>query len=109
MTNTRFAMIDINSGYVWGVETAANAVAACAQMDQAIGGVTRAYDEHGPRSYAERRGQSGYIVHAVPAEFDVDDGQDAAQIAAVGSYPCVAIVLVSDASEALVATLQAEG
>ena len=97
MTDTRFAMIDINSGYVWGVETADDAVAACRQMDQAIGGVTRDYDEHSPRSHAERRGQSGYIVYAVPTEFDVDDGQDAGQIAAVEAHPRVAVVLVSDA------------
>jgi len=100
MTDTRFAMIDLNSGYVWGVETADDAVAACRQMDQAIGGVDRIYDKHGPNSYAERRGQSGYIVYAVPAEFDVDDGQDAAQIVAVEAHPRVAIVLVSDATEA---------
>lgn len=90
----RYAMIDIDSGYVWGVENAADPVAACRQMDEALGVTGREYEAHGPRSGAGRSGQTGYEVYQAPVGFDVQNGQDQAEIAAVSALPRVAIVTV---------------
>ena len=93
----RYAMIDIHSGFVWGVEDATDEVEACRQMDEGVGVYGREYETHGPQSGAHRRGVQGYIVHEAPVGFDVTDGQDKAQIAAVDALPRVAIVMIADA------------
>lgn len=95
MTKT-FAMIDLNSGFVWGVETALDAVSACRQMDEAIGAYGRSYDEG--LASDTRGGTDGYAVYEAPAGFDVTDGQDVEQIAAVEALPRVAVVLIGDAA-----------
>lgn len=89
----KFALIDINSGFVWGVTEAANAENACQRIDYDIGERNRTYDTHGPDSGAHRWGKDGYLVYRVPADFEVDDGQDADQIAATEAHPRIAIVL----------------
>jgi hypothetical protein len=93
---TRFALIDIDSGFAWGVADAESPAEACRLVDEDFGADGRDYEDHGPDSYADRQGRPGYIVHEVPAGFDVDDGQDKAQIAAVEAHPRVAIVLITD-------------
>lgn len=93
MTKT-YAMIDLHTGFVWGVETARDAVSACRQMDEAIGIHGRSYDEGSASDL--RCGLDAYAVHEAPAGFDVTDGQDADQIAAVEMLPRVTFVLVSE-------------
>ena len=83
----RFAIIESNSGYVWGVVNAESALAACAAVDADAG------DDRGDGAYesvsmSELRTTRGvYDVRTAPAEFDVLNGQDSAEISAVESLP----------------------
>lgn len=84
----RFAMIDLNSGYVWHVCDAESAAAACSIAVADTGG------DHGVKFREITRSEinttaGGFAVHLAPAGYDCDDGQDAAQIAAVGAMPRV--------------------
>jgi hypothetical protein len=97
-TTTRYALIDTNSGFVFGVTDATDPTTACRLIDESLHEFGRTYEEHGPRSGAERTTQGGYVVYEAPAGFDVTDGQDAEQIAAVEALPRVAIVLYNDAA-----------
>lgn len=97
----RYAIIDHNSGYVWGVTDAANPAEACGLIDDEVDpGNIRSYETHGPNSGALRGGGNGYHVHEVPNGFDVTDGQDPAQINAVERHKLVAQVTISDESQA---------
>jgi hypothetical protein len=96
----RYALIDSNSGFVWGVTDAAGPLSACRQVDSDVGG-------RGACSYRIALGADVttgpdvgfYAVYAVPQNFDVDDGQDPDQIAAVEQHgPAVAWVAVSQES-----------
>lgn len=98
MTITRFVMIDSNSGYIWGVEDAADAVSACRTMDERIGECGRAYVEHGPRSNDARTTAGGYFVYSAAANFEADNGEDEEKIAIVERMPCVAFVAFNDAA-----------
>jgi len=92
----RYAIIDLDSGYVWGVTNADTPEHACQRIDYTLGHEARSYDCHRPGSRAERWGKTGYRVHRVSGDFDVGDGRDRDMIEATESFPCVAIVLVAD-------------
>ena len=97
-TAARYALIDDNTGYVWGVTDATDPAAACRVIDESLHEFGRTYEDHGPRSGSERTTRGGSVVYEAPAGFDVEDGQDAEQIAAVEALRCVAIVLYNDAA-----------
>lgn len=83
----RFAIIESNSGFVWGVVDAESALAACSVVDNEIGGrpATGFYE---PASESElRTTRVVYDVREAPEGFNVDDGQDPEQIAAVEALP----------------------
>lgn len=91
---TRFAILETNSGFVWGVVDAADAIEACRVMDADIGSRGRTYSEG---SVSDLRTTAGaYDVRIAPAGFDVDDGQDADAICAVDAMPRAAIILTTD-------------
>ena len=96
---TRYAMIDIHTGYVWGVHDAADPVTACRKIDEDLGELGRSYEEHGPRSGAHRSGRCGYLVYEAPDGFDVHDGQSDADIDRVLTLPHVATVLATRAGQ----------
>ena len=83
----RFAIIESNSGYVWGVVDAETAMAACAACDAEVGGDRGegAYEEVSASELRTTRGV--YDVRTAPAGFDVQDGQDREEIAAVEAMP----------------------
>ena len=84
---TRFAIIETNSGYVWGVVDAETALAACAACDAEIGADRGegAYEEVSASELRTTRGV--YDVRTAPAGFDVQDGQDCEEIDAVKALP----------------------
>lgn len=83
----RFAIIESNSGFVWGVVSADDALAACYVMDAEIGGRPDdgAYEAVSVGELRTTRGV--YDVRVAPADFDVQDGQDPGAIAAVEALP----------------------
>lgn len=83
----RFAIIESNTGYIWGVVDAETAPAACAVCDAQVGGDRGdgAYEEVGAAELRTTRG--GYDVRNAPAGFDVQNGQDRDEIAAVEALP----------------------
>ena len=79
--------IESNSGYVWGVVDAETALAACAACDAEVGG-DRDEGAYEAVSASELRTTRGvYDVRTAPAGFDVQDGQDREEIAAVEALP----------------------
>ncbi len=86
----RFAIIESNSGYVWGVVDAETALAACAACDAEVGGDRGegAYEEVSASELRTTRTTRGvYDVRTAPADFFVQDGQDRDEIAAVEALP----------------------
>ena len=80
----RYALIESNTGYVWGVVNAETALAACAECDrQAYGGPVC----EGAYEYADVGDRHTYDVRIAPEGFDVQDGQDSDAIAAVDAMP----------------------
>ncbi|MBM1170192.1 hypothetical protein [Microvirga arabica] len=94
-TSTRYALIDNCSGYLWGVTEACDPVAACARLDNMIGGESRMYEDQ-PGMHASTASEEGYHVYEIPADFVDDDklrdGQDNEAIALVESWKKVAYV-----------------
>jgi hypothetical protein len=91
---TRFAIIETNSGYVWGVVDAASPAEACRIVDEDFGAHGRSYSEG---SVFDLRTTGGaYDVRIAPEGFDVLDGQDANAIASVDALPRAAIILTAD-------------
>ena len=84
MTKIRYALIDNNSGYVFGVVDASNPVEAAKILDQKIGDGSREYEEAGRPDFSN---ETGYHVYHAPADFEVDDGQNEKEIAAVSALP----------------------
>lgn len=83
----RFAILESNSGYVWGVVNAETALAACAECDREVGG-DRGEGAYESVSVGELNTTRGvYDVRIAPEGFDVQDGQDRDEIAAVDALP----------------------
>jgi hypothetical protein len=83
----RFAIIESNSGFVWGVVDASDALAACIACDSEVGNRPEA-GHYEPADLADLRTTRGvYDVRTAPEGFDVQDGQDPEAIAAVNSLP----------------------
>jgi hypothetical protein len=82
----RYAMIDENSGFVWGVEDADDPIAACRQMDSGEARFAE-YEDIGGQRF---NGRSGYHVYVAPPGWDCSDGQDQETIEAVEAMPHVA-------------------
>lgn len=83
----RFAILESNSGYVWGVVDADSALEACLACDADFGGRHEA-GHYEPASYSDLRSTRGvYDVRVAPEGFDVDNGQDQASIDAVCALP----------------------
>jgi hypothetical protein len=79
-----YAIIDTNSGYVWGVVDSDSARQACYDVDVQAGGWHQEPGEYQEVSQSEiRSGRSLYDVRVAPDGFDVADGQDKDEIAAV--------------------------
>ena len=77
----RFATIDMHSGFVWWVGHADSAADACARSHAETGNTPAEFV-----SCSSTDGAATYVVHQVPAGFDVADGQDAGAIAATQAY-----------------------
>ena len=83
-----YAIIDTNSGYVWGVVESDTARQACYDVDMQAGSWHEEAGEYQELSQGEiRSGRSLYDVRIAPEGFDVQDGQDADAIAAVDALP----------------------
>lgn len=80
-TNQNYALIDNASGYVWGAYSAESAEAACAAATLDAGGEIATYE----LVYQLASNEGGYLVYAAPADFSVNDGQNADEIAAVAA------------------------
>ena len=89
---SRFALIDIYSGFVWGVTDAASPIDAARAVDTALNETDREYIEHGPNSGAERSGIGGYVVYEAPEGYDVEDGANPASRAATERLPRAAVI-----------------
>jgi len=83
MTMTRYATIDLQSGYVWGVTESADPASAVSAIDAEANMSRPRIFETTDRRDAYSRG--GYALYAVPDALVIDDGQDRATIAAVES------------------------
>ncbi len=89
---TRYALIENNCGFVWGVVDADTPIAACMKVDESLGELDREYSEVSRADLFVN--EASYHVYEAPAGFDVTDGQDAEQIASVQALPKVAIVRI---------------
>jgi len=85
---TRFAILESNSGYLWGVVDAESALAACTAVD-AYCGANRGDGAYESVCESELRTTRGvYDVRTAPAGFKLhQDGQDLDAIAAVEALP----------------------
>jgi hypothetical protein len=93
---TRYAVIEINSGYIWAIVNAETALEACAAADRAANSADRLDGHHYEVGY---RGDSNcaYDVRIAPADFDEPDGQDQKAIDAVDAMPRAGLfALVAD-------------
>ncbi len=82
-----FAIIESYSGFVWGVVTAESALDACSACDDQAGG-HRGRGQYEECDTSELRTTRGvYDVRIAPDGFDVQDGQDPADIAQVQALP----------------------
>jgi hypothetical protein len=81
---TKFATIELYTGYVWWVGEADDALDACHQSHAESGNDPLDFEEVYESETNDTAG--GYAVYEVPADFDVTDGQDANQIAATESH-----------------------
>jgi hypothetical protein len=88
----RYALIDNNSGFVWSIIDADDPGSACIEADRALYSHRRRYEMFSPYCDYVLREHDGYLVHEVPPEMEVDDGQDAAAIQLVEAHPRVAVV-----------------
>jgi hypothetical protein len=79
----RFALIDHETGHVRWVGDAATPEAACQRATAETGGRPGTAYEHCTLLPTG----TGYLVYRAPPGFDVGDGQDAVQIAAVRALP----------------------
>lgn len=94
---TTYAILETNSGFVWGIVTAANPIAACRAMDESARTYGRTYAEG---SVADLRTTGGaYDVRLAPAGLENDQrgGDDDSLIADVGAMPRAAVIIASDA------------
>lgn len=83
----RFAIIESNTGHVWGVVNAESALAACTACDVEAGG-DRGEGQYESVSVGELSTSRGiYDVRLAPADFDVRDGQDRDAISATEALP----------------------
>lgn len=90
---TRFALIDLDSGYVWGVYDADTPAAACQMSDRDNKAAPRTYTD----TYRSQiSGKSGFAVHAAPAGFDINDGQNSDEIQAVSALPLIGYFVASE-------------
>jgi hypothetical protein len=93
---TRYAVIEINSGYIWAVVNARTALEACAAADRAAGSEDRLDGHHYEVGY---RGDANltYDVRVAPDDFDEPNGQDQKAIDTVDTMPCAGLfTLVAD-------------
>lgn len=83
----RYAILESNTGFVWGVVDAESPLAACSAVDAEIGGYP--FDgEYQEVTASELRTSRGcYDVRIAPEGFDVQDGQDREEISAVEALP----------------------
>lgn len=87
----RYAVLETNSGYVWAVVDAQSPLDACYEADNRAGGSPE--DFNGVGKYVEvsvsdiNTTKGHYDVREAPSGFDVQDGQDREQIAAVEALP----------------------
>ena len=92
----RYAIIDAESGFIWGVQDAESAIAACRALDSGFAEFDRKYEDIGRARF---NGAPGYAVYQAPADFECDDGQNAAAIEAVEAMPHVANFLIHRSRE----------
>ena len=76
---TKYATIDMNSGYVWWAGEAMHPVEACKNSDLEGNNEAREFEE----ITRSQREHAAYAVYQIPADLSIDDGQDKEQIAAV--------------------------
>lgn len=77
---THYALIDNNSGFVWGEVNADSPVEACAAIDRELGSQDREYEV----TQLPFSNSSGYVVFEAPAGWrEVENGQDEAEIGRV--------------------------
>lgn len=92
---TTYAVIDINSGYVWGVITANSPFEACAKLDAVTDPVPIGYSERGMEKY-DPSTSSAYQLYHMDDVADDDHGLDAVDkedpnvISMVEAHPLVA-------------------
>jgi hypothetical protein len=85
---TTFAIIESNTGYVWGVVDSHSSLQACYAVDMQAGGWHQEPGQYEQVSTSELRTTRGvYDVRIAPEGFDVQDGQNADEIAAVEALP----------------------
>lgn len=84
-TLKNFALIELNSGFVWWVGEAETPADACMRADADIDQPRGDYDQISASEIRSTAG--GYAVHVAPVGFDVQDGQDREAIAAVSAMP----------------------
>ncbi len=86
---TRYALLDNNSGLVWGIVDANTPADACRRVDEDFGEPGRTYMELLTRAGST---EGAYEVYEVPADFDVRDGATQEAIDAVMAHRHVATV-----------------
>lgn len=87
-TQQRFAILESNSGFVWAVVDAGDALAACTEGDRQAGCLRHEQGRYESVYLGELRpGRGVFDVRIAPADFDVDNGQRTECIEAVAELP----------------------
>jgi len=89
----RFAALDLDTGFIWGVTYASSPEAAAAVISTEADG-SRTYCAE-PVAVRDRE-HATYLLYTVPDALEITDGQCPQQIAAVEAGECVGYVRVWD-------------
>ncbi len=96
-TTTRYALIDSHSGFVWGVVDAADPLDAAALVERDADPSAAAGRSYEEITASDATSRDHYLVYdATALTIEITDGQDDAQIEAVGALPLVARVCSVD-------------
>lgn len=85
----KYAAVDLNSGFVWGVASAVTPEAACAAIASEADSHREFLDFESISNYEVRETSGGFAVYAVDENYEVQDGAAAGEIAKTKAFPLV--------------------
>ena len=83
----KYAAIELNSGFVWGVTSAETPEAACAAIQSEATGFREAFTFESISKSDANTTAGGFALYEVAENFDVQDGQAIDEIEKTKAYP----------------------